>query len=62
MYNRKDKADLSNLGFPKKSSLYFNDNLCPYYEHLAFMCRKLKLARVVKYVWSDNGTVKLDLI
>ena len=59
MNNRRDKFDLTNLSFPNKSSLYFNDNLCPYYKHLAFMCRKLKLAKIVKFVWSDNGTVKL---
>ena len=57
--NRKKEVDLENLGFPKDAKAYFNENLCPYYRHLWFKCRRLKQAGIVKYVWSGNGIVRI---
>ena len=50
---------VENVGFPRGTEIYFNDNLCPYYRDLWFKARKLKKGNIVKYVWSSQGTVKV---
>ena len=50
---------IEEIGFPPGTEIYLNDNLCPYYRDLWFKARKLKKAKIVQFVWSSNGIVKV---
>lgn len=56
---RKSTVDVSSLGIPEGTKLYFNENLCRYYNDIWFKCRKLKKSNLIKYVWTNNGVVKI---
>ena len=41
-------SDNSKLGFKRENNLFISENLTPYNQHLAWMCRELK--RVKKFI------------
>ena len=50
--------DKVNLGFPE-ANLFFNGNLTPYHQKLAWKCRELKHAGKIHSTWSSKGVIKL---
>ena len=56
--------NLEGIGFPAGASIYFNDNLCPQYKDIWMKYhdkdyRMLKQEKLLLYVWSDNGVIKI---
>ena len=50
--------DKAKLGFPE-ANLFFNENLTPYNQKLAWKCRELKRAGKIHSTWSTKGVIKL---
>ena len=48
------KMDMSNFGFDKKTKIFIQDNLSPYYSELAWKCRKLKKSQMIYDWWYRN--------
>ena len=51
-------CDKEKLGYDK---IFVNANLCPYYSHISWKCRKLRKANHIYATWEINGTVVLKL-
>ena len=50
--------DKVSLGFPE-ANLFFNENLTPYNQKLAWKCRELKCAGKIHSTWSSKWVIKL---
>ena len=50
-------CDKTSLGFSENQEIFFNDNLCPYYKKLSWMCRKVKREKLIVSTLSESGTV-----
>ena len=48
------KLDKAKLGFQSDVKIVFSESLMPYNQHLAWMCRELKQARIHS-CWSSKG-------
>ena len=50
-------CDKTSLGFSEDQEIYFNENLCPYYKKLSWMCRQLKRDKMIVSSWTEKGIV-----
>ena len=49
-------SDISRLDFKRENKL--GENLTPYNQRIAWMCRELKRAKKIHNSWSDKGIIK----
>jgi len=59
------KKDFINVGINHMAytnKLYINDNLCPYYNKLAYNCRQLKKDGQISDTWFSNYTLKIKTL
>ena len=52
----------SKLGFNLENKLFVCENLTPYNQHLAWMCRELKRAKKIYNCWTSKRIIKLKRI
>ena len=50
--------DNSKLGFERENKLFICENLTPYNQCLAWMCRELKRVKKIHNSWSIKGIIK----
>ena len=50
--------DNSKLGFKRDNKLFICENLTPYNQRLAWMCRELKRAKEIHNSWSNKRIIK----
>ena len=53
------KIDNVNLNFDSNVVLFFNKNLTPFNQYLAWKCREIKRAGNIYSSWSYKGVIKL---
>ena len=52
-------VDASKLGLPGRSRLFINENLSPYFNKIAYQCRRLKREGKIMKVYSHEGIVHI---
>ena len=50
--------DNSKFGFKRENKLFICENLTPYNQRLAWMCRELKRAKEIHNFWSNKGIIR----